>query len=212
MHRCQVKVNILPWTSFICISLKQGRSVNLDIIEFNDKDQLQHLWQDRDLSDEGEKASLLPKGAYKFWLGETVHLFQWTGACKFLNNIGSIWNIDPQFNTELSYSELWGIVQQDWLEYKKKELEGNQSVFMGEMHNLAAKLKAILNSGWFFPCPVHKYQLNCLMSTVVVQIFNLQSSPEAQTLVFGRKLGKTWRITSPDGNYYISLKPMPTDV
>lgn len=123
-------------------------------------------------------------------------LFQWTDACKFLNNTGSIWNIDPQSKAELSYSELWGTVQQDWLKYKKKEQESNQSVFMGEMHNLAAKLKAILNPGWFFLCPVHKYQPNCLMSTVVVQFFNLQSSPEAQALVFGRKLWKTWRTTS----------------
>lgn len=151
----------------------------MDIIEFNDKDQLQHLWQDRDLSDEREKASLLPKGDFKCWLGETVHLFLWTDACKFLNNIGCVWNTDPQFNMELGYSELWGIVQWDWLEYKKKELESNQSVFMGEMHNLAAKQKAILNSGRFFLCPAHKYQPNCLMSTVVVEIFNLQISPEA---------------------------------
>lgn len=212
MHRCQVKVNSLPWTSFICISLKQGRSVNLDIIEFNDKDQLQHLWQDRGLSDEGEKPSFAPKGAYKCWLGDTAHLIQWTDAYKFLNNIGCIWNTDPQFKTELSYSELWGTVQQNWLEYRKKELESNQSVFMGDMHNLAAKLKAVLNSGWFFLCPVHKYQPNCLMITVVVQILNLQSSPETQAPVFGRKLGKTWIITSPDGNQYIALKLKPTNV
>lgn len=142
MHRWQVKVNILPWTSFICISLKQGRSVNLDIIEFNDKDQLQHLWQDRDLSDERGKASLLPKGAYKCWLGETVHLLQWTDACKFLNNIGCIRNTDSQFKTELSYSELWGTAQQDWLEYKKKRTRKSSKCLHGRDAQFGCKTES----------------------------------------------------------------------
>lgn len=184
MHRCQVKVNILPWTSFICISLKQGRSVNLDIIEFNDKDQLQHLWQDRDLSDKGEKASLLPKGAYKCWLGETVPLFQWTDACKFLNNIGCIWNTDPQFKKELSYSELWRIVQQNWLEYKIKELESNQCLhgkdaLFGCKTESNSELRLILSAS--------STQIPTKLLNEHCEIFNLQSSPRSTSSSFQKE-------------------------